>query len=207
MVRLIRGQKGPGLGATVQEVTTLITLRVLKGVADRLAGDDARERRSILLVSEGQPLGPASPAAPGDYHDVWEAYEDVVAAAATANVAIYAVNPVGLEAAVPAVRATSDREAVEAVSSAAQQATSAMLGRYYGTLGRLSTSTGGTLVADSNDLVRGVEEMLRDSRQYYRMAYRQPQVPEDGTRTPRAISLRVSRPGVKVRARTAYVPR
>ncbi len=206
MVRQLRGQRTPTLGPGEQEIKTLIMLRVLKGIADRLAGDAAR-RRSILVVSEGQPLGPGSPEAPGDHHDVWRAYEDVVAAAAAANVAIYAVSPAGLEAPVAAIRATSDREAALSASTMAQQSADAMLGRYYGTLGRLSTATGGTLTTDSNALAQGVRQMLDDSRRYYRLAYRQPALAEGEERRPRTIRVTVSRPGVDVRARTAYVPR
>src|SRR5690606_31151781 len=121
----------------------------------------------------------AAPGAPGGYHDVWQAYEEVVAAASAANVAVYAINPAGLEARFPTIGTEGNRDAASVASTTIQSAAAAMVGRYYGTLGRLSASTGGTLTADSNDLMHGLSTMLRDSRQHYRLAYRQPDVASD----------------------------
>lgn len=206
-VSRFRGQRGTGMapGPNEVEIKTLILLRVLRGIADAMAGD-ASERRSVLLVSEGQSLGPADPRSPGDYHDVWRAYEQVVAAASAANVAVYAINPRGLEAPVPLIGTGGNRDAAQVAGSTAQRVTDAMVSRYYGTLGRISASTGGTLTADSNALRDGVSTMLRDSRQYYRLAYRQPDVASDAHGKARSISVSVNRPGVDVRARSSYVP-
>lgn len=207
LVRKFRGQKGMGSSAPrEQEVKTLILLRVLKGVAGALSRD-SKERSSVLLVSEGQPLGPTDAATPGDYHAVWEAYEDVVAAASLANVAIYAVNPTGLEASFPRLGTGSNRDAASVAAGTIQDAANSRMWRHYGTLGRISESTGGTLTVDTNDLASGLADMIRDSKQYYLLSYVQPEIPIDERTRVRTIDVSVTRVGAVVRARTTYLPR
>lgn len=207
VIEAFRGQKGSGaIDRDEREVRTLMVLRNLKAVAESMAGD-ASERRTMLLVSEGQPLGPISPRDPGDYQVVWEAYEQVVAAASVANVAIYAANPRGLEATAPVISTWRNSEAAFSAGMTMRSSADAMLTRYRGTLGSLTASTGGTLTVDTNNPAKGIPGMIRDSRQYYRLAYVQPDVPQDEKASVRTIDVSVSRRGVAVRARTAYLPR
>ena len=83
-----------------------------------------------------------------------------------------------------------------------------MLGRYDGSLGLLALNTGGLLTVDTNDIGKHITQMMRDSRQYYRLAYLQPD-PDPGKKQPatRRITVKVDRPGVQVRARQMYAPR
>ena len=71
----------------------------------------------------------------------------------------------------------------------------------------MATSTGGTLRTDRNDLAGGIDEMIRDSRQYYRLAYVQPDVRGDELGRPRRIEVSVTRRDVDIRARRRYMPR
>ena len=83
-----------------------------------------------------------------------------------------------------------------------------MAQRRFGSLGMIAAHTGGTLTVDTNDLGADIPRMIRDSRQYYRLAYVQPE-PAEGKKQPqtRRIELKVERRGVDVRARQQYVPR
>jgi hypothetical protein len=61
---------------------------------------------------------------------------------------------------------------------------------------------------DTNDLGKRIPGIMQDSRQYYRLAYLQPDA-EPGKSQPatRRITVKVDRPGVHVRARQLYAPR
>jgi hypothetical protein len=64
------------------------------------------------------------------------------------------------------------------------------------------------LTVDTNELGRDIPRILRESRQYYRLVYAQPNVdPDEGEPPTRRIEVKVSRPGVQVRARQQYAPR
>ncbi len=207
LIARFRGQKPKAVPRSTElEVRTLMVLRALQNVADAVAFD-ASERRTVVIVSEGQPLGPSGPkASPLDFRNAWDTYEQVVAAASVANVAIYAIDPRGLEAVAPVINVDGNHMAAAIAGGTIQAATSEMLIRYYGTLGFLSASTGGTLTVDTNNLAKGLPKMIRDSKQYYRLAYQQPEVAADERTRPRRISVSVTRPDVVVRARTTYLP-
>jgi hypothetical protein len=69
-------------------------------------------------------------------------------------------------------------------------------------LGALSESTGGRLVANSNDVRTGLERALADTAGYYEITY-DPQLSAfDGAF--RRVSVKVKRPGVSVQAREGY---
>ena len=71
-----------------------------------------------------------------------------------------------------------------------------------GVLRDLAESTGGFLVAETNDLRPGLERVVADLRAYYEVGYVPPTPKADGRW--RAISVKVSRPGVVVRTRRGY---
>ena len=71
-----------------------------------------------------------------------------------------------------------------------------------GVLRDLAESTGGFLVAETNDLRPGLERVVADLRAYYEVGYVPPNPKADGRW--RAISVKVSRPGVVVRTRRGY---
>jgi hypothetical protein len=60
--------------------------------------------------------------------------------------------------------------------------------------------TGGLFVSGTNDLMAALARVDADRRSYYVMAYR---ATSDGPARPRAIEVRVKRPRLMVRARTA----
>jgi VWFA-related protein len=203
-----QGQQGPRLPGE-REMRARIALAVLKDVAGVLA-QDAVERRAVIVVSEGHPGFGEGPAMnePADAVMVREEYRRVLEAAAFANIAVYGIDPRGLKAGFPSIGTGGDSTAVAVAGAAAQAAAGAMIGRYYGSLGLLAMNTGGVLTVDTNDLGKHIPQIMRDSRQYYRLAYVQPD-PDPGKKHPttRRITVKIDRPHVEVRARQLYAPR
>lgn len=208
LVRKFRGLKGSGQSPVEQSHLATTLLRVVRNVASVLAREDPRERRSIVVVSEGGPLGPVAPnQRDDDYQPVLAAYDEMVGQAAVSNVAVYAVDPRGLEAPMPNMRGGTESEMVQAASHLVASSGESAALRRLGLLWRMVDVTGGTLVAERNDLAAGLPGMFRDSRQYYRLAYVQPPVATGDEGKTRGIEVRVARPDTTVRARRRYLPK
>jgi len=202
LIRKMRGQAG-GEIALEQESRARTSMAVLQDVAASLRSD-AGERRAMLLISEGHPgfvqearsnLAPGAVAA-------FEAYRGVLREAALSNVAIYTVDPRGLLA--PGGAYVGSRQATMDVSVQPQQIRDSEV---FGSLAVLARNTGGLQTLWTNELTSVFPRLLEDSRQYYRIAYAQPD-PQKGKKQPaqRRIEVKVSRPGVEVRARERYAP-
>jgi VWFA-related protein len=71
-----------------------------------------------------------------------------------------------------------------------------------GTLNELSISTGGFMIADTNDLRRGMQQVSDDIRGYYEVAYMPQELKYDGQF--RAIQVKVNRTDVAVQTRSGY---
>ncbi len=65
----------------------------------------------------------------------------------------------------------------------------------------VATGTGGFVIANSNDLLSGLEKIGKESSQYYVLGYTPPS-PEDGAC--HTLKVKVDRPGAQVRERTGY---
>jgi VWFA-related protein len=70
------------------------------------------------------------------------------------------------------------------------------------TLRELALSTGGALIANTNDLKAGLDKIADDIQGYYELAYLPQNLTYDGRFLP--ITVRVSRPNVQVQARSGY---
>lgn len=206
-VERLRGQQSRGPAAPQElELRARASFGVLRDVTSNLQGD-ASERRTIVLVSEGHMLIAGGIGLQSDDPGVLTMYMDVVRDAALANVAIYAIDPRGLIAPSPGLSA-GPSGAGAMMARVGGATSSSMATRRFGSLGTIAMHTGGTLTVDTNDLARDIPRIIRDSRQYYRMAYAQPE-PERGKRQPktRRIQVEVDRRGAEVRARQQYAPR
>ncbi len=62
-------------------------------------------------------------------------------------------------------------------------------------------NTGGRAIVNTNDLEPGIEEMFRETGSYYSIGY---QATDPGTGRFHRLSVKVDRPGVEVRSRSAY---
>src|SRR5688572_2156062 len=72
-----------------------------------------------------------------------------------------------------------------------------------GGLRELAANTDGAVVLNTNDVKGGVARMMTDLNAYYLLRYYSSNTNLDGRF--RRITVRVSRPGVRVRARTGYL--
>ena len=127
--------------------------------------------------------------------------EQVIRASARANVSVYGVDPRGLAA-------TGD-DLIE-VTSLPQNPLLGLTpprsitksGRRRTRLRALSDETGGFAAVDSNDLAGAFERVVADNSTYYLLGYNSTNPKQDGKF--RKIEVRVTRPGVRVRARSGY---
>lgn len=209
MVRRARGQqiKGPVV-AGERELQARIAMEHLATLGASLGS--GAERRAILLISAGHPtLGQNADTRRADTNNGYVEFLEVIRQAALANVAIYTVDPRGLRA--PGHASVASRNMplqFDTASPQAPQMASASLSTdVMGSLAVLALNTGGIQTRWTNDLTANLSRMIEDSRQYYRLAYAQPD-PPPGKSQPltRSIKVKVSREAVDVRARQRYAP-
>jgi hypothetical protein len=188
---------------TTREAQGQASLQPLLAIAQGLAL--VQGRKSLLYFSEGLMVPPA----------VEGAFQATVSAANRANVSVYAFDARGLRVRSPSEEA---RQALGLATEAAlgeqrggggfegvlaaDTANDALRLNRQGVLRDLAEGTGGFLVAETNDLRPGLERVVSDLRAYYEVGYAPPDPKADGRW--RAISVKVSRPGVVVRTRRGY---
>jgi VWFA-related protein len=181
------------------------TLDTLKNVAEWFSSVRGR-RKSILLVSEGIDY---------DIHDVipgtgsnhlgasmvLDATRDVIAAATRSNVSIYGIDPRGLtdlgDESIEIQAFPDDTTLGVGPGSLRNE-----LQLSQDSLRVLSDETGGFAIVNRNDVAGGFERIVADNSSYYVLAYYPPD-PRPGRN--HRIQVRVTRPGVTVRARKGYV--
>jgi VWFA-related protein len=111
-----------------------------------------------------------------------------------ANVTFYAVDPRGLAAfddSIGPMRPATPAQDRERMASR------------QGGLRELAVNTDGAVVLNTNDVKGGVRRMMADVGSYYLMQYYSTNPKLDGRF--RSITVRVTRPGVQVRARPGYL--
>ena len=176
------------------------SVAALMAIARGLATVDGR--KTLLYFSEGLDVPPA----------VDEVYRTMVSAANRSNLSIYSFDARGLRvkspnteahlatelAAVQSGSPTSGRRSEDAILTALD---AVRLNR-QATLRDLAESTGGFLVAETNDLRPGLDRVAADLRSYYELAYAPPNPRADGRW--RTIEVKVARPGVSIRTRKGY---
>ena len=176
-------------------------------------------RKSLLYFSEGLAVPPS----------IEETFRAAVSAANRANVSVYAFDARGLRVRAPNAEtklalgvaqagafgeqqpsspsggsARQDQPGVPAGGvDAAEAAADALRMNRQAVLGDLAESTGGFLVAETNDLRPGLERVVADLRAYYDVGYTPSSAKADGKW--RSIDVKVTRPGVVVRARRGYL--
>ena len=187
-------------------------LYALLALADAFTGVEGR--KTVLLFSEGLPVPEA----------VADVLDRVVSQANRANLTLYAFDARGLapeggfeeskrallaarHLSERAMRSTGSEEGpTRGVSPVEVQAHSLALDaiRLNGqaNLRDLAESTGGFLVAETNDLAAAMERVGADLRSYYEIAYVPANAVADGAF--RGIEVKVRRRGVAVRTRRGY---
>lgn len=177
------------------------TLSSVKSLAEWMSGIRGR-RKALVLISEGIDYDIYDIFNARDATTIMEEARDVIAAATRGNVSIYGVDPRGLT--------SLGDEAIEIQSL--PDDTSLGLGPQsllnevrlsQDSLRVLSDETGGFAVVNTNDFVDAFDRIVRDNSSYYLLGYYPTNERRDGRF--RRIEVRLSRPGLTVRARKGYV--
>jgi VWFA-related protein len=205
---------------TVERIRRQVSLSALEGLTIKL-GSLREGRKAIILVSEGyiamlppqmrDPMaampGIGNPARRNPFAgenslaedrammsadgDLRNELRDVFSSANRNNTAIYAVDPRGLSA--------GEYDISQNISINMSQAA---LNRTTDTLRVLADETDGRAIVNTNDIGRGMAQIIRDSSAYYLIGYNSSEAPNDGQF--HSIRVRVNRPGVQVRHRKGY---
>ena len=177
------------------------SLSALSGVAGYLSGVHGR-RKALVYFGEGIDYDIANFVEARDTSSVQGAMRDLVAAATRANVSIYSVDPRGLS--------TGMEDAINFVTI--PEATSVGIGiasmqdelsRSHTSMRAMSEETGGVAFLNRNDTDAAFRRIVEENSTYYILGY----YPRDGRRDGRyrRVQVRMTRPGLQVRARPGYV--
>jgi VWFA-related protein len=180
-------------------------LQSLQKLSDFMAGLHGR-RKAMVLVSEGidydiYNLFDNS----GSASLVVDATRDAIAAATRGNVSIYAIDPRGLETPGSELIGSSGAGGAISEPNLGLGIQSAMneLRLSQDSLRELADETGGFAAVNRNNVDEAFDRIVSESSSYYVLGY----VPANDRRDGRfrKIEVRVTRPGVTVRARRGYV--
>ncbi len=194
------------MGSFVQEREARGVLTAIRAIAQGMEGIEGR--KTLVLFSQGFVIGP----------HVERALERTISAANRANLAVYAIDSQGL-----VTKEAAPGEELYSIG-ATQGSGNAISGRRIDATGGrslfdrakevgsdardsalrfVSVSTGGFAIRNTNDLHIGLQRIDQDIRSYYLLTYRPSNQDFDGTF--REVTVRVRRPGLKVRHRTGYL--
>jgi VWFA-related protein len=162
----------------VQEIKAQWSTDAMAAAAKALA-EIPNRRKAVLLVSQGIPLSLEEIITNPYSSGAWQGLRDFIVTAQRSNVAVYPVDPCGLSRDAGCSLDTQDH------------------------LRSIAEGTGGFAVLNTNAPELGVERMVAESGTYYLLGYYSPAPPNDGKR--HRIKVRVTRDGVKVRAREGYL--
>ena len=177
------------------------TLDTLKSIAEWFGGVHGR-KKTILFVSEGIDYDITDVFNNQGASMVIDATREAIAAATRSNVSIYAVDPRGLT--------NLGDEEIE-IGAYPDDPTTGIgstsllneLRLSQDSLRVLSDETGGFAAVNRNDFSTAFTRIVRDNSSYYVLAYYPPTAGKRDGRFHR-IDVRVTRPGVTVRARKGY---
>lgn len=181
------------------------TLRTLQNVAEWFQSVRGR-RKTILFLSEGidydiTDLIPSNGSSHLDAQRIIEDTRDVIQAATRGNVSIYAVDPRGLtdlgDESIE-IQSYPDDTTLGIGSGSLQNE----LRMSQDSLRVLSDETGGFAVVNRNDFASAYDKIVEDNSSYYVLAY---YPPDARPGREHKIDVRVTRPGLTVRARRGYV--
>jgi VWFA-related protein len=218
---------GAGIGGTgFDKAVAQITLNTLRAIEAAATEQQARSslytflhvvreqkrllgRKTLLYFSTGMVVPP----------NLVDLLRTTMSEANRANVSIYAIDARGLQIDNESERAKMQlAQAIGASSAAyneggslsalagsfksAETAESSLRQNKQGTLAELAEGTGGQLIANTNDLRKPIRQVAEDISSYYAISY-SPTVQElDGKF--RKLSLKITRPDVKVVSRSGY---
>ena len=166
---------------------------------------DLPGRKALVLISEGFVLTELGKEGPGDvpyqpHNIVHPRLERLIDYALRTGVVLYTMDPRGLQTAGPTAE-----DSGPAFDWGTRRR---FLLDTQDTLAYMAEETGGLAMLNSNDLAHGLRRISDDQRGYYVVGYTPPEgtfAKPGKTARYRRISVRVKRPGVKVRTRKGFL--
>jgi VWFA-related protein len=197
------GQVGPGADTAELErsLRARNVMSAVRRLSEFMSGIRGR-RKALLFISEGvdydiyEAMGQAGATASAVLGDTREA----IAAATRGNVIIYGLDPRGLTTGSEDLIAVSTTFPDQGVGLASLQSE---LRLSQDSLRVLAAETGGFAALNQNDLNAAFDRIVRENSTYYLLGYYSTNERRDGRR--RQLQVRVTRPGLQVRARNSYV--
>lgn len=183
-----------------QRARTSLTL--VRQLAEFMEGIRGR-RKTILLVSEGISYDINDVFTNTSANIVMQQASDAVAAATRGNVVIYAIDPRGLTAFEEAIEASGTPSDITPSQFSLAGTLQDSLRRSQQSLQVLAEETGGFAATNRNDLSGAFARIVRENSTYYVLGYYPRNERRDGRF--RRLEVRVTRPGLQVRARRGYV--
>lgn len=170
----------------------------LRSVAEYIGGIRGR-RKAIVWFGEGVDYDIDNPFQSANADVVRQEMQDTIATATRANVSVYGVDArgvgAGLDEAVGLTGLPDNTGGMVAVQDQVRRA--------QNSLRTVSTETGGFAIVNRNDLNAAFRQVIQDNSSYYVLGYYSSDARRDGRF--RDVQVRVTRPGLQVKARKGYV--
>jgi VWFA-related protein len=179
-------------------IASLDTMVGLESALKMMAGLHGR-RKAVLLFSSGLPdaIFRALSYDGGSLTPAESAAHAAVTAATRGNVTIYPIDPAGL---VTGMLDGKDEEAADPATAGGID--NAPTDRRM-SLSMLADATGGFSLSNSNDFSKAFDRIVRENSTYYVLGFTSSTERRDGLH--HSLRVRVTRPGLQVRAREGYV--
>lgn len=174
------------------------TYAALKGFAEHMGGFRGR-RKAVVWIGEGVDYNVENPFTSPSAEVVRSEMRDLIAAATRSNVAFYGIDPRGLGAGLEEglMGAATAPDEPTAMTASMDQ-----VRRAHDSLKIVSEETGGFAVVNRTDINTAFERIIQDNSSYYVLGYYSSNQARDGKF--RSVDVKVSRPGLTVRARKGY---
>jgi VWFA-related protein len=179
------------------------TLRALGSLSEFMTGVRGR-RKALVLFSEGIDYDVIDVISNPNATDVLQETRDAIGAATRANVNFYTVDPRGLSV-LAGTDASVAGPPIDADPALRLNATGMQdeVRNQHDSLRVLADETGGFAVLNSNDFNTAFRRIQADNSRYYVLGYYPANDRRDGRF--RKIEVKVTRPGLQVRARRGYL--
>lgn len=177
------------------------SLDTLKSVADWLSSIRGR-RKAVLLLSEGIGVNLYDQINNREASSVMDSLRQATAAAVRANVSFYSVDPRGLgglSSEMMEIQPVFDDDPALGLNT---QGLDSDLRISQDSLRVLAEETSGLASVNTNDFSTAFARLVKDNSAYYVLGYYPPGQRRDGKF--HRLEVKVSRPGVRVRARGGY---
>ncbi len=177
-------------------------LNTIRNISDWLAGVHGR-RKALVFISEGVDYDIGDIINNREASTIIDETRDAIGAATRGNVVIYAVDPRGLT--------DGGEDGIEMAGPTPDDQTTGIsptsmldeLRRSQDSLRTFAEETGGFAAVNANDYRRAFSRIVTENSSYYVLGYYATNAKRDGKY--RRIEVRLTRPGLEVRARKGYV--